>query len=68
MQRLFGTVISGNRRPGGELSDTQRAGILSCVEAGEKKTEIASKYHCSRRAIYTIIQRWNDHKTVDSLP
>jgi len=42
MQRLFGTEISGNRRPGVELSDTQRAGIFSAVEAGEKKTEIAA--------------------------
>jgi len=55
MQRLFGTVISRNRRPGGELSDAQRAGILSYVEAGEKKAEIASKYHCSRRTIYNTI-------------
>ncbi|OCK94684.1 uncharacterized protein K441DRAFT_719964 [Cenococcum geophilum 1.58] len=61
MQRSFGTVISGNRRPGGELSDAQRAGILSSVEAGEKKTKIASKYHCSCRVVYNIIQRWNDH-------
>jgi len=55
MQRSFGTVISGNRRPGGELSDTQRAGILSYVEAGKKKAKIASKYHCSHRAIYNTI-------------
>ena len=55
MQRSFGTVISGNRRPGGELLDAQQAGILSCIEAGEKKTEIMSKYYCSRRAIYNII-------------
>jgi len=68
MQRSFGTVISGNRRPGGELSDAQRAGILSCVEAGEKKAEIASKYHCSRCTIYNTIQRWNDHQTINSLP
>ena len=68
MQRLFGTVISGNRRPGGELSDIQQAGILSCVEAGEKKAEIVSKYHCSCCVIYTTIQCWNNHKTVNSLP
>ena len=55
MQRLFSIVISGNRRPGGELLDTQRAGILSSVEAGKKKTEIASKYYCSRRAVYNTI-------------
>jgi len=55
MQRLFSIVISRNRRPGGELLDMQRAGILSYIEAGEKKAKIASKYHCSRYAIYTTI-------------
>jgi len=55
MQRLFGTVISGNRRPGGELSDAQRARILSYIEAGKKKAKIASKYHCSRCTIYNTI-------------
>jgi len=55
MQRLFGTVISRNRRPSGELSDAQQAGILSYVEVGEKKAEIASKYHCSCCTIYNTI-------------
>jgi hypothetical protein len=47
MQRSFGTEISGNWRPGVELSDIQRVGILSAVEAGEKKTKIAAKYRVS---------------------
>jgi len=55
MQRLFGTVISGNRRLSSELLDTQQARILSYVKAGKKKAEIASKYYYSRRAIYNII-------------
>ena len=55
MQRSFGTEISGNRRPGAELSEAQRAGILSAVEAGEEKTKIAAKYRVSRRVIYNTI-------------
>jgi len=68
MQRSFGTEISGNRRPGAELSDVQRAGILSAVEAGEEKTKIAAKYRVSRRVIYNTIDRWNNHYTLKSLP
>jgi len=68
MQRSFGTEISGNRRPGAELSDAQRAGILSAMEAGEEKTEIAARYRVSRRVIYKTIDRWNNHHTLKSLP
>jgi len=68
MQRSFGTEISGNRGPGAELSDTQRAAILSAVEAGEKKTEIAARYRVSRRVIYSTLNRWNNHHTLKSLP
>jgi len=60
MQRSFGTEISGNRRPGAELSEAQRAGILSVVEAGEEKTKIAARYRVTRRVIYNTIDRWNN--------
>ena len=68
MQRSFGTKISGNRRPGAKLSDIQRAGILSAVEAGEEKTKIAAKYRISHRVIYNTINRWNNHYMLKSLP
>ena len=55
MQRSFGTEISGNRRPRAELSDIQRAGILSAVEAGEEKTKITAKYRVTSRVIYNTI-------------
>jgi hypothetical protein len=55
MQRSFGTEISGNRRPGAELSGVQRAGILSAVEAGEEKTKIAARYRVTCRVIYNTI-------------
>jgi hypothetical protein len=55
MQRLFGTEISRNRRPRAELSDAQRAEILSVVDVGEEKTKIAARYCVSRRIIYNTI-------------
>jgi transposase len=67
MQRSFSTEISGNRRPGAELSDIQRAGILSAVEAGEEKTKIATRYRVSRRVVYKTIDQWNNHHTLKSL-
>ena len=57
MQRSFRTEISRNRRPRVELSDAQRAGILSAVEVGEEKTKIAARYRVSSRVIYNIINR-----------
>jgi len=44
MRRLFGTEISGNKRPGAELSEITRAGILTESEAGVLKSEIAAEY------------------------
>ena len=42
MQRSFGTEISGNRRPGAEISDIRRARIFSTVEAGKEKTLVVA--------------------------
>ena len=44
MQRSFGTQISGNRRPGAELLEVARAGIIAKLEAGVLKPEIAAEY------------------------
>ena len=55
MQRSFGAEISGNRRPGADISDIQRAGILSTVEAGKEKTKIAARYRITRHVIYNTI-------------
>ena len=55
MQRSFGTEISGNRRPRAELSDIQKAGILSAVEAEEEKTKIAVRYRVTCCVIYNTI-------------
>ncbi|OCK73370.1 hypothetical protein K432DRAFT_312957 [Lepidopterella palustris CBS 459.81] len=68
MQRSCGTEISGNRGRIDELTESQRAGILSAVEAGESMGSIASRFGCTRRCIYKTIERWNTHHPIGSLP
>jgi transposase len=67
MQRSFGTEISGNRRPGAELSETARAGIIAASEAGVSKLEIAAEYRVNRSTIYDTINQWKNHYTLKSL-
>jgi hypothetical protein len=55
MQHSFGTQISGNRRPGTELSEAARAGIITALEAGVLKPEIAAEYHINQLTVYDII-------------
>jgi transposase len=68
MRRAFGVEISGNRGYGEELSTDTRAGILVAVEAGKKKAEIAREFHCSRRAVYNTISRYEYTGDTKSLP
>jgi transposase len=68
MKRAFGTEISGNRGLDGELSSEARAGILSAVEHGVPKLQIASQYAYDRRTVYNTINRWNNNATTSSLP
>ena len=51
MQRSFGSEISGNRGRNSELTELQRAGILSAVEAGESKGSIATRFGCRVRVV-----------------
>ena len=55
MQRSFSTEISGNRRPGAELLETARAGIIAVLEAGVSKLEIAVEYRMNWSTIYDTI-------------
>ena len=55
MQRSFGTQISGNRRPGTELLEAARAGIIAVLEAGVLKPEIAAEYRVNWLTVYDII-------------
>jgi transposase len=68
MQRSFGTQISGNRRPGAELSEVARARIIAASEAGVSKLEIAVDYRVNRSTVYDTINQWKSHHTLESLP
>jgi len=57
MQRSFGTEISGNRRPGAELLETARAGIIAALEAGVSKLKIAAEYRVNWSTVYDTINR-----------
>jgi hypothetical protein len=57
MQRSFGTEISGNRRPGAELSETARARIIATSEARVLKLEIAAEYRVNRSTVYDTINQ-----------
>jgi hypothetical protein len=57
MQRSFGTEISGNRRPGAELSETARARIIAASEAGVLKLKIAAEYRVNWLTVYNIINQ-----------
>ena len=57
MRRSFGTEISGNRRPGGELSEVARAGIIAKSEARIPKLKIAEEYRVNRLTVYDTINQ-----------
>jgi len=68
MQLSFGTQISENRRPGAELSEVARAGIIAELEAGVSKLKIAAEYRVNRSTVYDTINQWKNHYTLESLP
>ncbi|KAJ5129346.1 transcriptional regulator family: Helix-turn-helix and Homeodomain-like HTH [Penicillium bovifimosum] len=68
MERSFGTVISGNRRPNAELSPEHCAAIISKHEDGHKPTELTSEFGCARSTIYDTLNRFKQHNAVKSLP
>ena len=55
MQRSFGTQISGNRRPGTELSEAARVGIIAASEARVLKPKIAAEYRVNWLTVYDTI-------------
>ncbi|KAH7349221.1 hypothetical protein BKA66DRAFT_600332 [Pyrenochaeta sp. MPI-SDFR-AT-0127] len=66
--RAFGTEISGNRGPGGELSERQRDFILAQVEAGVRTKTIAETLGCSQRCVQKTISRWETTQSNASRP
>ncbi|KAK4215365.1 hypothetical protein QBC37DRAFT_268111, partial [Rhypophila decipiens] len=65
--RAFGTEISGNRRPSGELSGNIRSAIVAAHSSGKSKAELAHDFGVHRHTIDSTLDRWHNHHTVDSL-
>jgi transposase len=66
--RRFGTEISGNRVKNAELSSESRAAIIAKYEAGVKVAALRDEFCVGKTAIYDTINRWKNHKTLQSLP
>jgi transposase len=66
--RAFGTEISGNRRPNGELSIATRSAIIARVESGQSKASVAREFEVSERVVYNTINRYKEHGKLESLP
>ncbi|KAH6613018.1 hypothetical protein C7974DRAFT_405027 [Boeremia exigua] len=66
--RAFGSEISADRLPGGELSQRQRDYAIAALENGAQTKEVAKTLRCSRRTIQRTISRYNELKTNASRP
>jgi transposase len=64
----FGTEISGNRVKNAELSAKSRAAIIAKYEARVKVVALRDEFRVGKTAIYDTINRWKNHKTLQSLP
>ena len=67
-QRSFGQEISGNCQPNAELSFAQRAAIISKVEAGVLRKDIAAEFQITTKSIQRTLKRWKTYQTLESLP
>jgi transposase len=64
----FSTEISGNRMPGGELSEAQRIYCLAQVEAGVQTSKVAEALKCSQRCVQKTVARWKATSSNTSQP
>ncbi|KAK7222904.1 hypothetical protein V2G26_010907 [Clonostachys chloroleuca] len=67
-KRSFGTVITGNRQKGQELSSELCAVILAAIDAGESKAAVARRFNVSRAVVYKTIERFNTTQNFEALP
>ena len=68
MPRSFGQEISGNRLRSGELTEVQRAIIISKREEGVPIKSIATEVDCAPRTVTNTIKRWKEHQSIATLP
>jgi transposase len=66
--RRFGTEISGNSVKNAELSSESRTAIIAKYKAGVKVVALRDEFCIGKTAIYDTINRWKNHKTLQSLP
>ncbi|PNY24074.1 Uncharacterized protein TCAP_05987 [Tolypocladium capitatum] len=64
----FSSIISGNRRPKGEITIEARAAIIAAVQAGDKKRLIAERFGISPAAINRTLQRFEKTGQLASRP
>jgi hypothetical protein len=66
--RSFGTEISGNRRPRGELSPEARAAILYGLEIKQSPVQLAKQFGVNQKTIWRTKKRFNLYQTTNSRP
>jgi transposase len=66
--RTFGTEISGNRRPRGELSPEARAAILYGLEIKQSPVQLAKQFGVDRKTIWRTKKRFDLYQTTNSRP
>ena len=66
--RAFGTLISGNRIRGGELSEAQRGFAAGALSSGTTKKEVADALHCSESCVKRTKRRILNTATTTSRP
>ncbi len=57
-KRAFGTVISGNRKRGGQFSSEARAAIIAAGAEGRKQASIAKEFNTSQQTISKILNHF----------
>jgi transposase len=58
-QRSFGTKISANRRPNGELSINARSSIISKYEAVASTTELAAEFTVTSQCVRNTLRKYS---------
>ncbi|KND89050.1 hypothetical protein TOPH_06350 [Tolypocladium ophioglossoides CBS 100239] len=64
----FSSIISGNRRPKGEITIEARAAIIAAVQAGDKKRLVAKRFGISPAAVNRTLQRFEKTGQLASRP
>jgi transposase len=64
----FGTIISGNRQGKQRTSPELRAAIIAAVQAGEKRSVVATRFGVTTATISRLLQRLEKTASIDPSP